>query len=105
MRHRLEHDHELIGQLQGKHGFFARRQFDGLKRHLIDQPRDRFIVQVHSRTPEHLAGVFPDWQRIGIMRRDAPHPGTDREGNLDLLIDRGLITAGAQTAMIVVMAQ
>ena len=39
------------------------------------------------------------------MRRDAPDPGADREGNLDLLVDRGFIAAGAQPAMIVVVTQ
>ncbi len=39
------------------------------------------------------------------MRRDPPHLRADREGDLDLLVDRGLIAAGAQSAMIVVVAQ
>ncbi len=39
------------------------------------------------------------------MRPDAPDPRTDREGDLDLLVDRGLVTAGAQAAMIVVVTQ
>ena len=39
------------------------------------------------------------------MRRDAPDPGADREGNLDLFVDGGFIAAGAQPAMIVIMTQ
>ena len=39
------------------------------------------------------------------MRRDAPDPRADREGDLDLLVDGGFIAAGAQPAMIVVVTQ
>ena len=95
MRHRLEHDHELIGQLQRQHRLLARRQLDRLERDLIDQPRDRFLAQVHPRAPEHLAVIFPDRQRIGIMRRDAPDAGTDGERNLDAVVDGCLIALSA----------
>ena len=39
------------------------------------------------------------------MRGDAPDARADREGDLDLLVDGGLIAAGAQAAMIVVRTQ
>ena len=52
-----------------------------------------------ARAPEHLLVIFPERQRIGIMRRDAPDPGADGKGDLDLLVDRGLIAAGAQSAI------
>jgi hypothetical protein len=39
------------------------------------------------------------------MRGDVPDAGTDREGDLDLLVDRGFVTAGAQRAMIVIRPQ
>ncbi len=39
------------------------------------------------------------------MRRDTPYTGIDRKGDLDLLVDRGFITARAEAAMIVIVAQ
>ena len=39
------------------------------------------------------------------MRRDPPDLRADGEGDLDLLVDRGLIAAGAQSAMIIVVTQ
>ena len=95
MRHRLEHDHELIGQLQRQHRLLAGRQFDGFERNLIDQPGDRLLAQVHPRTPEHLAVIFPDRERIGIVRGDTSDARADGESNLDAVIDGGLIALRA----------
>ncbi len=39
------------------------------------------------------------------MRRDAADPRADGEGNLDLFVDGSFIAAGAQPAMIVILAQ
>ena len=39
------------------------------------------------------------------MRGDAPDARADGKGDFDLLVDRGLIAAGAQAAMIVVVTQ
>jgi len=39
------------------------------------------------------------------VRGDPPDLRTDGEGNLDLFVDRRLVTAGAQAAVIVLMAQ
>ena len=95
----------LRRQLQRHHRLLAGRQFKRIQRHLVGQRRERFLVEIDARTPEHLLEIFPDRQRVGVMRGDAPDPRADREGDLDLLVDRGLVAAGAQAAMIVVMAQ
>lgn len=105
MRHRLEQDHELVGQLQREHRFLAGRQFDGFQRHLVDDPRNRRVVQVHPRAPEHLAGIFPDRQRMGIVRCDAPDARAHREGDLDPIVDRRFVALGAERAIVVVVAE
>src|SRR5579883_3169421 len=58
-------------------------------------------VEIDAGTPEHLPVIVPDGQRIGIVRGDAANPGAHGEGDLDLLVHRGLVAAGAQAAMIV----
>ena len=89
-------------QLQRHHRLLARRQFERIQRHLVGKRRERFLVEIDARAPEHLLVIFPERQRVGIMRGDAPDARADGEGDLDLLVDRGLIAAGAQPAMIVV---
>src|ERR1700732_4660437 len=101
MRHRLEHDDELRRQLQRQHRLFMRWPFDCIQHYVVGQRRERFPVEIDAGTPEDLLEIFPERQRVGIMRRDPPDPGTDREGNLDLLVDRGLIAAGAYSASVI----
>ena len=105
MRHRLEHDDELRRQLQRQHRLFAGRQLQRIERHLVGQRGERLLVEIDARAPEHLLVIFPQRQRVGIMRGDAPDPRADGEGDLDLLVDGGLVAAGAQAAMIVFGAQ
>ena len=59
-------------------------------------------------TPE-LQKTCLKYSQIGsvlrIMRGDAADARADGKGDLDLLVDRGLIAAGAQAAMVVVVTQ
>ena len=95
MRHRLEHDDELRRQLQGQYRLLMGRQLKRVQHHVIGERRERLLVEIDAGTPENLLEIFPDRQRVGVMRRDPPDPGTDGEGDFDLLVDRGLIPAGA----------
>src|SRR4051812_41362695 len=72
--YRLEYDHELVGQLQRQHRPFAGRYFDGLERGFIAQAEKVILIEINSRTPENLPDIFPERQRIRIVRRDTPHP-------------------------------
>ena len=92
-------------QLQRHHRLLARRQFDRLERHFVPQARECLLVDVDSRAPENLPEIFPERQRIGIVRRDPPDARADGEGDLDLFVDGGLVAGRAQRAIIVVMAQ
>jgi len=107
MRHRLEHDHETDWAVAGeKHGFFAPPAVSMASSDTSSI--SRAIDSSFRSIPElqkHLAGVFPDWQRIGIMRRDASDARADREGHFDPIIDGGLITHRAQCAIVIIMTQ
>ena len=56
--------------------------------------------QVDAGAPEDLAEVFPHRQRLRIVRRDPPHPRIDGEHHLDHLVERRLVGAAAQRAVI-----
>jgi hypothetical protein len=85
----------MRGQLQRHHRLLMGRQLARVKHHLFGQRREGFLVQIDARAPENLLEIVPDRQRVGVMGGDAPDAGTDREGHLDLLVDRRLVTAGA----------
>ena len=104
VRHRLEHDDELRRQLQRHRGLFAGRQLDGIERDLLDQLVEAGLGQIDPGAPEDLPEVFHDRQQVRIVRRDAAHPRAHRERDLDHLVEGRLIAAGAQRAIVAVLA-
>ena len=100
VRHRLEHDHELGRQLQRHQRLLAGRQLDRIDRDLLEHLFQSGLRQVDARAPEYLAEIFPDRQRMRIVRRDPAHARADGEGDLDHLVERRLIAAGAERAVV-----
>ena len=99
VRHRVEDDHELRRQLQRQDGLLAGRQLDRLERDLLDQPLE-ILGQIDARAPEDLAKVLREGKPVGVVRRDPAHPGADREGHLDHLVERRLVAGGAEGAAV-----
>ena len=74
MRHRLEHDDELRGQLQRHQRFFAGCEFDGIERDLLDHLVQAVgLGQIDAGAPEYLPEILHERQRVRIVRRDAAH--------------------------------
>src|SRR6516165_5036118 len=105
VRYRLEHDDEVRRQLQRHHGLLVRRQLQRLEGYLVLHRGKVVLVEVDPGAPENLPVVFPERQRVWLVCGNPSDLGADGEGDLDLLVDGGLIAASTKPAMIVVGAQ
>ena len=80
---------------------FAGGQFDRIDGDLsIISSKPRFR-KIDAGAPEHLAVVFPDRQRMRIVRRDPAHARVDGEGDLDHLVEGRLVAGRAEGAVVV----
>lgn len=97
VRHRIEHDDEVVRQLHRQHGAFAGRQFDGIDGELGERLIET-LRQIDAGAPENLPQIFDFRQRIRIVRGDAAHARAHREGDFDHLVERRLVARGAEPA-------
>ena len=99
MRHRIEHDQEPRRQLQREDRPFARRQLDGVERDLL---HDALIIgrQLDAGAPEDLPVVFERRELVGAVGRDLAQARAHREGDLDHMVERGLVARLAEDAAI-----
>ena len=58
------------------------------------------LGQIEAGAPEDLPEVFPHRQRLRIVRRDPPHARAHGEGDLDHLVQRRLVGARAERAVV-----
>ena len=100
MRHRLEQDDEVGRQRQRQLRLLARadlHRVDGELLHLLDEV---LLGQIDAGAPEDLPEVFPHRQQMRIVRRDPAHARAHGEGDLDHLVERRLVGARAQRAVV-----
>jgi hypothetical protein len=103
MRDRLEHDHELLRQLQRQRGPLARRQLDRIQHDFGEDIID-LLRQVDAGAPEDLSLIFPNRQRMWIVGCDPAYARVHREGHLDHLVEGRLVARAAQRAAVLVLA-
>jgi hypothetical protein len=101
VRHRIEGNDKVLGQLYRQHRLFARRQLDRIDGE-FGKTFAECLRQIDSRAPENLAIVFHFGQRIRTMGRNAAHAGAHRERDLDHLVQRRRVTGSAQPAIVFV---
>lgn len=100
MGHRLEHDHEFCRQLQGQKRPLARRQFDLLQGEVVDHLLQGVSGQIGARALEDLTKILDRRQRVRVVRGDPAHSRIDREGDLDHLVEGGLVAGGTEGAAV-----
>jgi hypothetical protein len=103
MRDRVEDDGELGRQLEGDHRLLSRLQLDRFQRQLLDQPLE-IVGQVDPGAPEDLPGIFDEGEGVGIVGGDPAHARGNGERHLHHLVQRGLVTGGAQRAAVGLLA-
>ena len=104
MGDRLEHDEELRRQVQRQARLVARREFERIERDLLQHRFKVGRLQVNAGTPENLAEIFKERQRLGVMGGDTAHARRDGKRHFDPFIERGFETCGAERAIIVCLA-
>src|SRR5713101_265069 len=78
MGHRLEHDHELLRQLQRQRGALAWWQLDRIEHDLCEDALE-ILRQVEAGAPKNLSLIFPHRPAVRIVRGDPANARVHRE--------------------------
>src|SRR6202522_3103675 len=85
MRHWIEYDHKLLGQLHRQDRLLARRQLYRIDRELRETVVQR-VGKIDAGTPENLPEIFGLREGIGGVGGDVAYSRIDRKGYLDHLV-------------------